>query len=137
MSISNRPYLIRAMIDWIVDNDWTPHFQVDANYPGILIPREFVEDDMIMLNIHPDAIREGSFTNEWFGFKTRFQGVEQQLGFPPDAVLAVYARENGEGLPFPKVDYPDVAPVPPTVVSDDTKQAAKPAKKKSHLSIVK
>ena len=104
---SNRPYLIRAMFDWIVDNDWTPHLQVDANYPNISIPTDYVQDGLIVLNTHPNAVRELQFTNEWFSFKARFQGVEMQLGFPPEAVLAIFARENGQGMPFPAEPYPE------------------------------
>lgn len=130
MSFSNRPYLIRAMFDWIVDNEWTPHLQVDANYSGIQIPRQFVQDSVIVLNIHPDAVRQLELNNDWFSFKARFQGVEQEVSFPPEAVLGVFARENGQGMPFPKeahIEKPE----------NSAKEDKKPTKKKPHLSIVK
>lgn len=126
MAISNRPYLIRAIFDWIVDNEWTPHLQVDADYPGISIPSQFVEEGVIVLNVHPDAVRELEILNDWFSFKARFQGVEQQISFPPEAVLAVFARENGEGMPFPKM---------PHLNSQGSKKEI--SAKKPHLSIVK
>lgn len=160
--ISNRPYMIRAMFDWIVDNDWTPHVQVDANYPGIEVPMDFAQDGVIVLNVHPNAIRELQFANDWFSFKARFQGVERRLGFPPEAVLAIFARENGQGMPFPPEPYPeatDESPSKPTMsavkdsgASDEAsektaqkadqdekskKPKAKKPKKGSHLSVVK
>lgn len=131
MATSNRPYLIRAMYDWIVDNEWTPNFQVDADYPNIYIPRQFVEEGLIVLNASPNAVRQLEMTNDWFSFKARFQGLEQEVGFPPEAVLAIFARENGQGMPFPKEDYSEVA----AATSDKPKTPTK--KKKPHLSIVK
>lgn len=132
--LSNRPYLIRAMFDWIVDNHWTPHLQIDANYPGIRVPMEFAQEGVLVLNVHPEAIRQPQFDNDWFAFKARFQGVEREIGFPPEAVLAVFARENGQGMPFPPEPYPDVQTKNQAEDKSD-KEAA--AKKKPHLSIVK
>lgn len=128
--ISNRPYLIRAMYDWIVDNQWTPHFQVDVHYPGIQVPMEFAQDGVIVLNVHPEAVQGLSMDNEGFQFKARFQGVERKLRFPPEAVLAVFARENGQGMPFPAEPYPETAP-------ESNEPDETPAKRKSHLSVVK
>lgn len=105
--ISNRPYIIRAMYDWIVDNDWTPHLQVDANYPGITVPQEYAQDGVIVLNVTPSAVVGLSMENDWFSFKARFKGIETSLGFPPEAVLAIFARENGQGMPFPPEPYPE------------------------------
>ncbi|PLA74137.1 ClpXP protease specificity-enhancing factor [Hydrogenovibrio sp. SC-1] len=133
--LSNRPYLIRAMFDWIVDNHWTPHLQIDSNYPGIRVPMEFAQEGVLVLNVHPEAIRAPQFENDWFTFKARFQGVEREIGFPPEAVLAIFARENGQGMPFPPEPYPDAE-----VGSDaeKTDSDAEPStKKKPHLSIVK
>ena len=92
--LSNRPYLIRAIYDWIVDNEWTPHFQVDAEYPGVRVPRQFVQEGMIVLNAHPQAVVGLMMDNDGFSFKARFQGVEESVYFPPEAVLAVFAREK-------------------------------------------
>lgn len=149
--ISNRPYLLRAMFDWIVDNDWTPHVQIDANYPGISVPQDYAQDGMLVLNVHPDAVRELSLANDWFYFKARFQGIEREIGFTPDSVLAIFARENGQGMPFPPVPYPDTASEsassslksvdggkePTTEQKDKPESEAKRAKKRSHLSVVK
>lgn len=105
--ISNKPYIIRAMYDWIVDSGWTPHLQVDANYPKVNVPMEYVQDDVIVLNTAPSAVVGLSMDNEWFTFKARFNGIETTLGFPPEAVLAIFARENGQGMPFPPEPYPE------------------------------
>ncbi|WP_040727948.1 ClpXP protease specificity-enhancing factor [Thiomicrorhabdus sp. Kp2] len=105
--ISNRPYLIRAIYDWIVDNQWTPHMQIDANYPGAQVPMEYVQEGVIVLNMHPSAVVSLSLDNDLFAFKARFQGIERSIYFPPEAVLACFARENGQGMPFPPEPYPE------------------------------
>lgn len=105
--ISNRPYLIRAIYDWIIDNEWTPHLQIDANYPGANVPQEFVQDGVIVLNASPSAVVGLSLDNNLFSFKARFGGVERSIYFPPEAVLACFARENGHGMPFPPEPYPE------------------------------
>jgi len=150
--ISNRPYLIRAVYDWIFDNEWTPHFQIDANYPGVKVPQQFVQEGVIVLNAHPSAVVGLSMDNEGFSFKARFQGIEQQIYFPPESVIAVFARENGEGMPFPPEPYPGEEEnieeaTKPTLTavesssdkpSDDSQPPKKkPTKKKPALSIVK
>ncbi|MBN2606937.1 MAG: ClpXP protease specificity-enhancing factor [Thiotrichales bacterium] len=140
--ISNRPYLIRAMFQWIVDNHWTPHVQVDANYPGVVVPQQYVQEGMIVLNIHPDAVRELQMDNHLFRFKARFQGVEQQIFFSPDAVLAIFARENGQGMPFPPEAYPEetedhAVEDAPEMSESNAVDKPKKASKKPHLTIVK
>lgn len=105
--ISNKPYIIRAMYEWIVDNGWTPHLQVDANYPSVKVPQEHAQEGVIVLNMAPSAIVGLSMDNSWFTFKARFNGMETTLGFPPEAVLAIFARENGQGMPFPPEPYPE------------------------------
>ncbi|GKT12988.1 MAG: stringent starvation protein B [Thiomicrorhabdus sp.] len=129
--ISNRPYMVRAMYDWIVDNSWTPHVQVDANYPSVNVPQDFVQDGVIVLNIDPAAVVGLSMDNEWFTFKARFGGIETTLGFPPEAVLAIFARENGQGMPFPAEPYPeetfDEAPTLSAVEDKAVESKSKPA----------
>ncbi|MDR9498482.1 MAG: ClpXP protease specificity-enhancing factor [Hydrogenovibrio sp.] len=150
--ISNRPYLIRALFEWIVDNGWTPHLQVDANYPWIEVPQEFAKDGMIVLNVHPEAVRALEINNDLVTFKARFGGVERKLNFPPEAVLAIFARENGQGMPFPPEAYPteenageentgaDGSQTETSSAEDASKTSsdkAEKAKKRSHLSVVK
>ena len=105
--ISQKPYLIRALYDWIVDNDWTPYIQVDAEWPGVEVPRQFVEDGTIVLNISPLATRNLILNNDEIRFQARFQGEERIVRFPPNAVLAIFARETGQGMPFPPEPYPE------------------------------
>lgn len=151
--ISNRPYIIRAMYEWMVDNAWTPHIQVDANYPGVRVPQQFVQEGVIVLNIAPSAVVGLALNNDWCHFKARFQGVEQEVGFPPEAVLAIFARENGQGMPFPPEPYPQVdseseaestRPGLSTVPSsgqgepkEPAQKSAKKSNKKPNLSVVK
>lgn len=97
---SSRPYLVRALYEWIVDNDCTPHLLVDADYKGVQVPSGFASDGQIVLNISPTAVRNLHMDNEAVSFEGRFAGVPQSLYVPVGAVLAVYARENGQGMVF-------------------------------------
>ncbi len=108
--ISNRPYLIRALYEWIVDNGWTPYVQVDADWPGAEVPQQFVQDGVIVLNISPLATRDLTLGNDEIAFRARFQGEERLVRFPPEAVLAIFAKENGQGMPFPPEPYPEDIP---------------------------
>jgi len=111
---SNRPYLIRALFDWILDNDMTPHLLVDAEYPDTFVPREFVEEGRIVLNVAPRAVKDLVIGNESISFSARFGGVARQVELPPRAVIGIYARENGHGMLFPDDD-----PVAESASSDD------------------
>ena len=97
---SNRPYLIRAIYQWIVDNDMTPHLIVDATNENATVPVQHVEDGRIVLNINPGAVSDLELGNEWISFSARFSGVAQQIFVPPMAVLGIYSRENGQGMLF-------------------------------------
>jgi len=108
---SRKPYLIRACYDWIVDNNLTPYLLVNANYPGIDIPREHVADGRILLNISPNACRGLHLENDKILFTARFSGMAIQIFVCPAAVLAIYAKENGDGMEFPEEEG---EPIPPT-----------------------
>lgn len=97
---SNKPYLIRAIYDWIVDNDLTPYLLVNAEYPGVEVPQEYVNGGRIILNISPKSCRGLHLDNDRILFTTRFSGQTMQLFVPPSAVLAIYAKENGRGMEF-------------------------------------
>ena len=103
---STKPYLIRAIYEWILDNEMTPHLVVDVRYPGVLAPTEFVEDDRLVLNISPAAVRGLVLGNERIAFNARFGGVARDVLFPSDAVLGIFTRENGQGMVFPELPYP-------------------------------
>lgn len=109
---SNRPYLIRALYQWIVDNGLTPHLLVDATIPEVNVPSQYVSDGKIVLNIHPNSVRELSLENDWISFSARFSGNLYKVIVPIHAALAIYARENGRGMVFPEEDN-DGGPPPP------------------------
>ena len=97
---SPRSYLIRALIDWIVDNDWTPHLLIAADVEGVVVPREHVKEDRIVLNISARAVRDFVCDDAAVSFDSRFSGLAFHVVLPLEAVLAVYARESGAGLAF-------------------------------------
>lgn len=97
---SNRPYLVRAYYDWILDNGLTPHLVVDATFEGVVVPVEHVKDGQIVLNISPSACGNLIMGNVDIEFDARFSGVPRHLIVPAVAVLAIYARENGAGTMF-------------------------------------
>ena len=125
---SNRPYLLRAIYDWIVDNDLTPYLLVDANFPGIDIPREHVNGGRIVLNISPKACRGLHLENDKVLFTARFSGSAVQIFLHPAAVLAIYAKENGRGMEFGEAYDGPEAP-PPASTHSDSKARSKPALK--------
>lgn len=108
---SNRPYLIRALYEWLVDNDLTPYLLVDATRDAVQVPERYVEEGRIVLNVSPAAVRELNLGNELIAFEARFGGTAHSISLPPDAVLGVYARENGKGMLFP--DEPPSEPPAP------------------------
>ncbi|HKS12918.1 MAG TPA: ClpXP protease specificity-enhancing factor [Pseudomonas sp.] len=97
---SSRPYLVRALYEWIVDNDCTPHMLVNAEFPAVQVPQGFASDGQIVLNISPNAVRQLHMDNEAVSFEGRFGGVAHTLYVPSAAILGIYARENGQGMVF-------------------------------------
>ena len=97
---SSRPYLIRAMYQWVVDNGMTPHLLVDAGSEKCLVPKSLVNDGKIVLNIAPMAVNGLVLGDDEISFSARFDGKPDALSFPVSSVLAVYARENGQGMMF-------------------------------------
>lgn len=97
---SSRPYLIRALYQWIVDNQCTPHLLVNSEFAGVQVPEGFASEGQIVLNVSPRAVRHMHMDNEAVSFEGRFGGVPHSLHVPCGAVLAVYARENGQGMVF-------------------------------------
>lgn len=98
---SNRPYLVRALYEWILDNGMTPHLLVDAAHPRAVVPVQFIKDGKIVLNVSPTAVRALVLGNERVEFDARFGGVPMDVEVPVEAVLGIYARENGRGMLFP------------------------------------
>jgi len=118
---SNRPYLVRGVYDWILDNECTPYLVVDAFVPGVEVPLDYVTDGQIVLNLAPRAITHFHMDNHEITFTTRFAGIPTHIAIPMNAVLGIYARENGQGMVF----QPEGQPPPdgsgskkPTVVKN-------------------
>lgn len=118
---TNRPYIIRALYEWILDNNCTPYMLVDANYPTARVPEGFAQDGSIVLNLAPSAVKHLLMDNEAVSFEARFAGVVQRPYVPIQAVKAIYAKENGHGMffeddsaLFEDDNGPDDSPEPPT-----------------------
>ena len=139
-----RPYLLRAYYDWLVDNDFTPYLVVDANYYGTNVPVEYVKDGQIVLNLSAGATGNLQLTNDFIQFNARFKGVARELYIPMGAALAIYARENGDGVMFePEEIYDELnrepkseQPLSFAEAVDKPKAEKKPQKSVSHLRIV-
>ncbi len=97
---SNKPYLFRAIYQWIVDNDATPHILVDASYPSVAVPNEYVQQGKIILNAAPEAIKDWYADNDAVSFSARFAGKAQDIYLPIGSILAIYAQENNLGMAF-------------------------------------
>lgn len=113
---STRPYLIRALHEWCSDNGFTPYLAVSVD-GTVRVPMEYVRNDEIVLNVGFDATSGLTLGNEWIEFKARFGGVARDILVPVDRVLAIYARENGQGMAFP-VPPPRPVVAEPRVASE-------------------
>lgn len=114
----SKPYLIRALYDWIVDNGCTPHLLVEAKDERVKVPTQYVKDGSIVLNIAPGAVRDLLLGNDTISFSARFGGVAHEVIFPVSAARMIYARENGQGMSLPDDQTgggsdPDKGPTPP------------------------
>lgn len=115
---SSRPYLLRAFYEWIVDNNATPYMVVNADFPRVSVPREYVDNGRIVLNISPGAVRGLLLANDHVEFNARFGGVPHDIYVPMRAVSAIYAKENGRGMVF-KDDEEDETPPPEAPKEDE------------------
>lgn len=146
---SQRPYLLRAMHEWMTDNGMTPHLLVDARKSGVHVPPHTIKDDHVVLNIAERAVHMLSLGNEYITFNARFSGVSHEVCVPMVAVVAIYSRETGQGMTLPP-DGPEPekepaesalaeTPLPAGTASgddDDTPPPAPPAGR-GHLRLVK
>lgn len=126
---SSRPYLLRAIYEWIVDNGFTPYLLVDAMADDVLVPQQYVNNGKIILNISPDAVQNLSLGGDEVSFNARFDGKPMSVQAPIAATLAIYAKENGRGMVFTDDDE---TPTDPD--SDGTTTASDTAQKKSRKS---
>ncbi|MGM0831626.1 MAG: ClpXP protease specificity-enhancing factor [Pseudomonadota bacterium] len=116
---SSRPYLARALYEWLLDNELTPYVVVDATQPGVEVPRQFVQNGQIVLNVAPTAVRDLFMENQAIGFSARFSGQPMQVMIPTPALIAIYARENGAGMVFGHEPELDAAEFDDTELGDD------------------
>jgi len=123
-----RPYLLRALYDWIVDSSLTPYVLVNAEANGVAVPADFVKDGKIVLNVAPHAVGSFSLDNEALACNCRFGGQPFEVYLPMRSIEAIYAKETGEGMAFEAEPFPD----PP---DDDGPQGDKPSG--GHLKVVK
>ncbi len=141
MMTSTKPYLVRAFYEWIVDNDVTPYLLVNADMTGVEVPRQYVNDGQIVLNLSPTAVYGLHMDNEWISFNARFSGRAMDVFVPYAAVLAVYARENGQGMAFqaePHVAQPDDDDAAAAQAPHEGRQERPPrAKGRPSLKVVK
>ncbi len=100
MMTSNRPYLVKAIYEWILDNNVTPHVIINAMDENVSVPQQYVEDGQIILNINPSAVQSLVLDNECIMFSARFSGKPYNIYAPMHTVLAIYAMENGQGMMF-------------------------------------
>ncbi|WP_188150008.1 ClpXP protease specificity-enhancing factor [Teredinibacter waterburyi] len=121
---SSRPYMIRALYEWIVDNDFTPHIVVNALAGGVEVPQQYVnKEGQIVLNVAPRAVATLELGNKAISFNARFGGIPTDIYVPSHAVLGIYARENGQGMMFDsepggQPDPDPAAPIPPSGKQD-------------------
>jgi len=122
---SHRPYMVRALNEWILENNCTPYILVNAYAKDVQVPQNYVKDGQIILNISPVAVQDLTITNNGIEFNGRFGGIPTRVYVPTPAVLGIYAKENGQGMIF---DTDDPIPEPPGPGPE------KPAKKDSEKS---
>lgn len=128
---SRRPYLLRAMHEWISDNEQTPHVVVDAEARDVDVPRQYVKDGKIILNVSHSATSALEIGNDWLEFSARFAGVTRAVRVPMKAVLGIYARETGQGMIF---NESDLTPEPP---GGKPTSPAPDENRRPHLKVVK
>ncbi len=124
-----RPYLLRAVYDWIVDNNYTPYILVDTRQDGVVVPTQHIENNKIILNLSPGSVRNLSFENDWVMFNARFSGVARDIEVPISAVNAIYAKENGQGMVFDQNQEEAIQPEPATQNPPKKKPPSKPSLK--------
>ena len=131
-----RPYLARAIYEWICDNNLTPYLLVDATQPNTMVPEQFIQDGQIVLNIVPHAVHKLHMSNNAITFSARFGGVSRDIYVPLNAVLGIYARENGQGLFFDPNEYEGIQITEDTLKSTTTSEETEQPKKKPSLRLL-
>jgi stringent starvation protein B len=130
---SLKPYLVRAIYQWIVDNNLTPYLLVNAEAEGVVVPHAFVQEGRIVLNLRPEAIHDLALGDEQIAFNARFGGKPMQVYVPIRAAMALYAQENGKGMVFDEEEDESTTPPPPPPKAKPTP----PTRKRPELKVVK
>jgi stringent starvation protein B len=142
---SHRPYLLRALWEWIADNGMTPHLLVDATRPGVRVPAHTIKDGKVVLNIADRAVARLEMGNEAVSFSARFAGASHSVVVPVAAILAIYARETGQGMALPEEmgatpppqDAQGAEPESPPPDPSPDDDGAPPPRRGAHLRVVK
>jgi stringent starvation protein B len=134
---SSRPYLVKALYEWILDNNCTPHILVWADAEGVDVPRTHVQNGQIVLNIHPSAVVSLLMDNTAISFNARFNGIETDIYIPMGAITGMVTRENGQGMMFDFVEPPTPPRDTPTPPSGKGKTVNIKSARKPTLKVVK
>jgi stringent starvation protein B len=132
-----RPYLLRAMHQWMSDSGHTPHVIVDAGRAGAEVPRAYVKEGKIVLNLSMSATQRLKLGNDEIEFDARFAGVVHHVRFPVSAVMGIYARETGEGMVFSESDLGPEPPNPPAAAEEGGGNNGGGSKPRPQLKVVK
>lgn len=140
--LPNKPYLVRAFYEWICDCQCTPYLVVDTTIDYVEVPEEFIENNQIVLNLTPSAIRDLVMDNRYISFTAQFSGVIKNIYAPIASIVAVYAKENGRGMIFDANDeeyagHPMLEPIPQGFKHASDDDGAAGGKSSSHLKIIK
>lgn len=127
---SSKPYLIRAIYEWIVDNNLTPYITVDTSIAGVIVPKEHIQDESITLDISVTATSNLIISNDSLEFKARFDGISRNVYIPISAIMIIYAQENDQGMEFPPEEFAE------EYVDEDQEIIAEPQKNKPQLTLV-
>lgn len=133
----SKPYIMRALYEWIVDNQCTPYLVVAAEAPGVMVPDGYAENGQVVLNMSPSAVRSFSMSNTAVSFEARFAGVPHQLYVPVYAVLAIYAQENGQGMYFEPEQPPADAEAIQEAEVPEPPEPPRPGSSRPALRVVK
>lgn len=138
--LDQKPYLVRALYDWIVDSHCTPYLQFLTTYPGVVVPPGFDEDGVMVLNISAQATNQLNLGNDFVSFFARFRGQAMPVHIPVAAVLAIFAKENAQGMGFPPPDMESLPDAPESSAAQKTSVSTgdgKPKRDRSHLKVIK
>ncbi len=133
---SQRPYLVRAMHEWMTESGKTPHLVIDVTVAGVQVPTQHIHDDKIVLNCSYSATRNLQLGNDGIEFEARFNGTPHRICAPMESVLGIYARESGEGMLFSEHGAAD-GKLKPAVTDDDDQEPPPAGPGRSHLRVIK